>query len=87
MTTAIKIVPKMLAEHTLETAFTYIQSNFICLPIYITKLESSRKLLADSIKVVNNSKKVFKMANKIVSKEIYNQFEKVIEKYVGIKIS
>ncbi|KAL4131275.1 hypothetical protein QTP88_008612 [Uroleucon formosanum] len=61
--------------------FTSIQnSNFRCLPVNITKLESSGLTLLESIEVLNNTRETLKMANGKIGKEIYDKFQNVIKK-------
>jgi len=75
----------IMAEPNLGPNLTFIQSNFRCLPVNITKLESSGLTLFESINVVNNTRETLKMANGKVGKEIYDKFQNVIEKNAGFK--
>jgi hypothetical protein len=52
---------KIMTEFNLGPNLTYIKSNFRCLPINITKIES--------FEVVNNTRETLKMANGKVGKE------------------
>jgi hypothetical protein len=74
-----------MAEPNLGPNLTLIQFNFRCLPVNITKLESSGLSLFESINVVNNTRETLKMANGKVRKEIYDKFQNVIEKNAGFK--
>jgi hypothetical protein len=69
-----------MAEPNLGPNLTFIQSNFRCLPVNITKLESSGLTLFESINVVNNTRETLKMTNGKVGKEIFDKFQNVIEK-------
>lgn len=64
----------IMAEPNLGPNLIFIHSNFRCLPINITKLESSGLTLFESINVVNNTRETLKMANGKVGKEIYEKF-------------
>lgn len=74
-----------MAEPNLGPNLTYIQSNFRCLPVNITKLESSGLALFESIEVVNNTRETLKMASGKIGKEINDKFQNVIEKNIGFK--
>jgi len=76
---------KIIGEPNLGPNLTYIQSNCICLPVNINKLESSGLTLFESFEVVNNTRETLKMANGKVGKEIYDKFQNVIEKNEGFK--
>jgi len=74
---------RIMAEPNLGPNLTFIQSNFRCLPVNITQLESSGLTLFESINVVNNTRETLKMANGKVGKEIYDKFQNIIEKNAG----